>query len=287
MAKKPILKMLDPQLAKPWNEKAVSKVLAQAGYMTAQVKADGIRCLVTRHPSDGRYVAVSREGIEIKSLTSDTLMVFFNDFPYWINDDSFYIDCEVTIEGLPFEAISGHIRREQPLTRELVDKLRFNIFNPCDIDYVFPGLIKLLPFRNCESMEDIQRFYDECRAAGHEGIIVKDPRQPPYTVLGRKNGWWKMKPSETIDGTIVSIHQGTGKYEHSMGYITVVTECGITVDVGTGFTDSLRDIMFHDQGAFIGRLVEISYMEKTSKGSLRHPAYKSFRDLSYAKGAKL
>jgi hypothetical protein len=41
-----------------------------------------------------------------------------------------------------------------------------------------------------------------------------------------------------------------------------------------------------DKAQVLGRYAEISYMEKTRTGSLRHPNFVRFRDLEYAPGIK-
>ena len=60
-------------------------------------------------------------------------------------------------------------------------------------------------------------------------------------------------------------------------------ENGLVVHVGTGFTLEQRK----DPQQFMRRYVEISYMELTDDGNLRHPSFKCFRDLDEHKGVKL
>lgn len=283
MAKRKILKFLDPQLAKPWNQKAVEKLLKKHGHAELQQKIDGIRCQITLHPDDPtRLVAVSRKGIEILSLPHEILAQHFE-----LGDtDTWNIDCEVNLEGMTFQVASGFFRSNDPLPDFLLGRLRFHTFdNWAHITFGKTDQVRRVSTVRVNSIAEINQWYDFWRKCGFEGIIVKDPTHPE--VHGRKNGWWKMKPDDTIDGRIIAIHIGTGKYGHCMGSCTVLLENDKETEVGTGFTDELRELMFDNQGAYIGRYVEISFMEYTDDGNLRHPAFKAFRDLNYSKGNKL
>ncbi|MRU34910.1 ATP-dependent DNA ligase, partial [Xylella fastidiosa subsp. multiplex] len=56
-------------------------------------------------------------------------------------------------------------------------------------------------------MDSLTELYEEKRAEGHEGLIVKDP-QGIYK-RGKKSGWWKLKPECEADGIIQGVNWGT------------------------------------------------------------------------------
>ena len=92
-----------------------------------------------------------------------------------------------------------------------------------------------------------------------------------------------MKPEESLDGIVRGWYVGEKALEGLMGGLSVELENGLIVHVGTGFTLEQRK----DPQQFMRRYVEISYMELTDDGNLRHPSFKCFRDLDEHKGVKL
>lgn len=122
----------------------------------------------------------------------------------------------------------------------------------------------------CES--EIDRAYGEYLKQGYEGAVIKN------ALVGymyrRHRAWTKIKPSRTEDFEIVSIIEGTGKYEKMMGALQVTVGnqlCG----VGTGFTDQQRTDMWKKPP--IGQIVEVRYQEKTKDGVLRFPSFVRIR----------
>ena len=55
-----------------------------------------------------------------------------------------------------------------------------------------------------------QGFFDEVVAAGHEGVVVKDPALP-YAAGRRGPGWVKVKPSHTLDLVVLAVEWGSGR----------------------------------------------------------------------------
>lgn len=139
-------------------------------------------------------------------------------------------------------------------------------------------------------IESLQALYEEQRAVGHEGLIVKDPFAPYRR--GKKTGMWKMKPENEIDGEIVGLVWGTegkaneGKvigFEVLLENGVVVNACGLTQELMTEFTNQVKfdSSVFGDRDMVInpydGHQVQVRFMETTPDGSLRHPSFHSFR----------
>ena len=210
--KKPRLWNPKPHKAVDWNEKAIARRL-EKGPLYAGIKYDGFRCLITKLNGDVRIT--TREGIEIPSLAA-----FRPQFAELL--DGYHdrvLDAEVKILGLPFEEMSGHLRRDTPLVDELLPAVKFVIFDLVRTAVVVEGgdspprYDRLSPLRwrvqrdaphqeegglyleahvEVYTLADIARLYATVRRAGHEGLVLKDP------LLGYRNGkvsgWWKVKP---------------------------------------------------------------------------------------------
>ncbi|ASV42894.1 DNA ligase [Vibrio phage JSF28] len=140
-------------------------------------------------------------------------------------------------------------------------------------------------------MASLEELFKKVRAEGHEGLIIKDPMT--NWKRGKKTGYWKMKPEGEIDGNVVGVNWGTVGLANEGKVIgfQVLLENGVVVDAN-GITqeqmEEYTNLIYktgHDD-CFNGRPVQVKYMEKTPKGSLRHPSFQRWRDLEGAEGVK-
>jgi ATP-dependent DNA ligase len=122
---------------------------------------------------------------------------------------------------------------------------------------------------------EIKRLHDAYVREGYEGAMVK-MGEAPYK-FGR--GWevMKLKAFHDVDLPILQLLEGTGKNSGKLGSV-VVSFNGVNVQVGSGFSDELRDSIWGDKESFIGRVIEIRYQEVTPDGSLRFPTFVCFRN---------
>jgi len=100
-------------------------------------------------------------------------------------------------------------------------------------------------------------------ALGFEGLVVRQ---------GDK--WLKYKPSDTADVRVTGFQAGKGKHEGRCG--AVLTNYG---KLGTGFSDNQREMFqkLFDNGELIGIILEVSFMEWTKNGIMRHPVFEHIR----------
>lgn len=145
-------------------------------------------------------------------------------------------------------------------------------------------------------LESLNSLYEEKRLEGHEGLVVKDPLGKYKR--GKKSGMWKMKPEETIDGTVCGLVWGTpgkaneGKvigFEVLLEDGMVVNACGLTEEQKDEFTAKVKQTIsfredFEDFGSepedtnpYHGWQCEVLFMERFPDGSLRHPSFKCWR----------
>ncbi|AWD92490.1 DNA ligase [Pectobacterium phage Jarilo] len=143
------------------------------------------------------------------------------------------------------------------------------------------------------SMDELDALYQSKIDAGEEGLIVKDPLG--FYKRGKKSGWWKMKEENEADGTIQGLVWGTeglaneGKvigFEVLLESGRVVNATNISkalMDEFTTTVETYREDPKHLQAVLNGNFpyhgwqCQITYMEETPDGSLRHPSFYCFR----------
>lgn len=121
----------------------------------------------------------------------------------------------------------------------------------------------------------IKDLHDKYVAQGYEGAMVKD-LDAPY-LFGRGYEVMKLKAFHDADLRIEGFLEGTGKHEGKLGSVLVKFD-GVEVQIGSGFSDDLREQIWADQDSFIGRMIEVRYQEVTENGALRFPTFKCFRN---------
>lgn len=310
---KPRLWNPKPHKAVDWNQKAIAKVLAKYP-LTAGIKYDGFRCLVTR--IDGSVRITTREGIELVSLSrwrpvfADILDQFWDQV----------LDCEVYIPGMPFEDASGIFRREEPIADELAHRVRFCVFDKVSYDVMLgkapdtmpqcdrlmalgrlisvdpSNQIHLEPRWPVKSLADIEQLYKAIRLKKMEGLILKDPLLPYRN--GKVNGWWKVKPGcgaefapgFEADGVVVGYVWGDAEKSNAGKIVgfrvrledgTEVNATGLTQHQMLTYTEH-----YHQRGEpeqFLQKHCRVSGMERTKDGSIRHPHFDGFRDVGGTK----
>jgi DNA ligase-1 len=119
---------------------------------------------------------------------------------------------------------------------------------------------------------------------GYEGIMIKDVNAVYETK--RSVAWLKQKPFIEVSLTIVGFEEGTGKNVGRLGAIIVEGEDDgkfIRTNVGSGFSDTLRDSLWACREEALGALVEVRADAATKNQdsddvwSLRFPRFKTFR----------
>ena len=105
--------------------------------------------------------------------------------------------------------------------------------------------------------------------------MIKD-LHAPYK-FGRGYEVMKLKAFHDTSLPIKKCLEGTGKHLGKLGAVMVKYH-GVEVQVGSGFSDELREEVWNDKEGFLGRIIEIRYQEVTPDGSLRFPTFVCFRN---------
>lgn len=158
-----------------------------------------------------------------------------------------------------------HVKNMLPLLREYFPEVDWQAAETYDV----------------YDMVELTKLYEVKRGEGHEGLIVKDPMC--IYKRGKKSGYWKMKPESEADGIIQGVNWGTEGLANEGKVIgfSVLLETGRLVDANN-ISRALMDeftanVNAHGEDFYNGYACQISYMEETPDGSLRHPSFVMFR----------
>jgi DNA ligase 1 len=148
-----------------------------------------------------------------------------------------------------------------------------------------------------DDAEAARAFHARALAAGHEGVMAKDPRSS-YEPGGRGKRWFKLKTPETIDCVIVAADRGSGRRRGWLSnYHLAVRDGEAFADVGKTFkgltdaefaamTERLRALASGDDGYTVRVrpevVVEVEYNEIQ-----RSPTYPSGFALRFARIARI
>ena len=279
------------------------------GYKYLDVKLDGVRILtiidienktVTQYSRDGRrndrFGNITGDLAKLipdlkQSIVLDGEMISrsFQDLMKQLNrkDDVDTTDARLALfDIIPLADFrAGESVLKQVDRHEVLVGLMPNIQAACgDRVYVIPKMMVNLD--TDEGQAQFREFNNDTVAAGYEGIMIKDPLATYRTK--RTDAWMKIKPFITVDLEVVDIEPGKpeSKFKHTLGGLVcrgVDQGKRIEVTVGGGYTEELRDQIWADRDAVIGRTVEIKgdALTKAQDGdswSLRFPVFMGFRD---------
>jgi DNA ligase-1 len=182
----------------------------------------------------------------------------------------------------------GYWNAQQYKRFDILEQARSRINEENTVIQIVTGLE--VDLDTAEGHDVMQRYAEDCVAEGYEGIMIKAV-DAPY-VCKRADYWMKWKPTISVDLTIVGFEQGTGRNENRLGAIICEGEDNdrrIRVNVGSGFSDALRDEYWASRDDLLGHLVEVQADAVTQNQdgtySLRFPRFLRFRD--FEAGSKL
>lgn len=324
----------NPHRAVDYSESGVTKALAAAGSLEAEVKYDGVR-LNLPVLREGETYWLSRESKPLPALewmNSELGNAWTQADWRWFLRQAGYegiglmIDGEVMVKGVDFNTSSGLIRTKwlKPNNEEFAEcypgrgkkvpfwvarsRLQVVVYGVIDMttiadpkaegpihsvtrlkaEAIVPLLQKYFPeidwvlseSHTVYDLESLQNLYEEKRVDGHEGLVVKDPLG--RWKRGKKSGMWKMKPSEEADGHVVRPVWGTDGLANEgmvIGF-DVMLENGMEVsatNISRALMSEFTANVKSDPDYYKGWACQITYMEETPDGSLRHPSFDQWR----------
>jgi DNA ligase-1 len=176
--------------------------------------------------------------------------------------------------------IEGHYNAQQHKRIEMLERLRAKLPEDGPMQ-IMPGLD--VDLDTAEGHDIMQRYAEAAVEGGFEGIMIKS-LDAPYQCK-RSDSWMKWKPTISVDLNIVGFEEGTGRNENRLGAIICEGDDNdrrIRVNVGSGFSDTLRDEYWANRDNLLGHLVEVQADAVTQNQdgtySLRFPRFLRFRD---------
>ena len=153
----------------------------------------------------------------------------------------------------------------------------------------------------CQTVEDLEFFLNHEKNVGGEGLIGRNPngaykygRSTPKEQLSIKFKFFESEEFEVV-GFTERMHNTNEQKRDALGYAerssakdgmipintlgSLVLKYGddTTFNVGTGFSDALRDEIWFNQEKYLGKLASIRYMSVGAKDKPRIPSFIWFR----------
>ena len=194
------------------------------------------------------------------------------------------LDGELWLARGKFDQLSGIVRKEQPVNSEW-QSVKYMVFELPAGSGTFaqrsvelkalvqkanlPALIWIEQFK-LTSEKALQAKLKEIISQGGEGLMLHKADAPVTT--GRSPVLLKLKPVSDAEGIVLAHIPGKGKYQGMLGALQIKTEDGITVNIGTGFTDEQRN-----NPPAIGSTITYSYRDKTPNGKPRFASFMRVR----------
>jgi DNA ligase 1 len=272
------------------------------GNKMIEVKLDGVRVITVVYP-DGRVDQFSRNGKELANFPAireqfaamasalEEPMVFdgeimsssFQDLMKQVHRKSNVETTDAILylfDWLSLEEFSVYQRsniQQQTRSRTLQEFIEAaNQPNIKALEFEWVSLESIL------GQKQFKEINARAIAGGYEGIMVKDP-YAPYECKRTVN-WLKIKPFIEVTLEVIDIEEGTGRNVGRLGALVCEGEDDgriIRVNVGSGFSDSLRDAVYSDKTSVVGHKVEVRADAVTQNQdgsySLRFPRFKTFR----------
>jgi len=273
------------------------------GKKLLEPKLDGVRVLTFVDKSNRTATMYSRNGKVLENFTHITEAIERNIdlFP-----QSIILDGEMVSSS--FQALMKQVHRKENVQAEdarlmlfdilslkdfqngkseLGQKLRSNQLRGMKSIFDAVGNIDIIPQKEVDldsyvGEMEFKQYNKESIEAGFEGIMIKDVTA--RYECKRSHSWLKMKPFIEVSLSVTAVEEGTGRNVGKLGALVCEGEDDgkqITVNVGSGFSDSDRDDFWSSRESLGGQVVEVRADAVTQNQdgtySLRFPRFLRFR----------
>jgi len=190
------------------------------------------------------------------------------------------LDGELWMGRGKFDALSGAVRRVQPLDAEW-KQVSYMVFELPRGEGTFTQRVAQLKsvaqaadWSQLQAVEQyplatqaaLQAKLKEVTAAGGEGLMLHLSSAP--VASGRSNVLLKLKPVQDAEAMVVGHIPGKGKYEGMLGALEVKTASGQRFKLGTGLSDAQRQ-----NPPAVGSTVTYTYRDVTPSGKPRFASF--------------
>ncbi len=195
------------------------------------------------------------------------------------------LDGELWLARGQFDALSGAVRKDQPIDAEwrgisyLVFELpngagtfaqRAKRINEIVKQAHIPHLKAVVQMR-VKDEAALKLKLNEMAAAGAEGLMLH--RADALYVTGRSDVLLKLKLQLDAEAKVMGYTAGRGKYTGQVGALVLETPEGVRFKLGSGLSDAQRK-----NPPKIGSLVTYTYRDKTANGKPRFASFLRVRN---------
>jgi hypothetical protein len=237
------------------------KDAAQLGYDTVQLKYDGWWSLIT---TEGDVLThrseAGREYYKVQLSQSVPSMTLVGEHMFgtqWANDPSrkerTYLFDIWSLNGL--DLTTANYRDRVSLLRTVLSAL------PSTFE-----VVKSYPLASATEL-----WATKVMTGEFEGLVYRKKEDPvPATI-------YREKYTFTEELIAEEFIEGTGKFAGTLGAVRCRTAEGVKVDVGGGFDNEERELIWGTQELYVGMTMEVEARKKFASGSLRHPNFVRWR----------
>lgn len=262
--------------------------------LMVQPKLDGFRC--TANFINGKVELLSRNNMPYKgfpTLKNELHKLYSTLMGKKMDNTKLYLDGELYIPDIPFENLSGLIKRAQNHCEYDIKNIEFRIFdcfNLNDMDIKFCDRISFLksiiPIKNknivyvstytINNLIEFKQYFSLFIEDGYEGIMVRKTNSK-YEISKRSSNLKKYKVFNDDEFEIVGYQEGGGTDEK-----TVIWKCKTNTDecfnVRPVGNLKHRKQLFIDADKYIGKKLTVKYQELSEMGVPRFPVGKDIRE---------
>jgi DNA ligase-1 len=257
--------------------------------LCVQPKLDGFRC--TCKFIDGNIELLSRNNLPYKGLPT-LKKKLFKLYEKLNEKTSITFDGELYIPDIPFENLSGLIKRAQNHNEYDIKNIEFRVFDCVffnNINMKFKDRtsflkstisnysnIKYVKTELIHNLDEFKIYFALFTEEGYEGIMVRNPNSP-YEISKRSSYLQKYKEFDDDEFEIISFQEGNGVDEK-----TVIWKCKTLG--GEEFSVRPKGNLLHRRNLFtnakksIGKMLTVKYQELSELGVPRFPVGKDIRN---------
>lgn len=94
--------------------------------------------------------------------------------------------------------------------------------------------VQIIKQIKCKDSVQLNNYLQYIEKLGGEGVVIKNPKL--LYITGRSTQILKVKSFEDLEGKVIGINTGKGKFQGLMGSLTVELQSGVVFRLGGGFT---------------------------------------------------
>ena len=296
------MKHVKPMLAGKATDEQISKLFDKVKEMYASPKLDGIRCMI----QDG--VALSRS---LKPIRNEFIQSILSN-PMFDGLDGEIISGDPTADDV-YRITTGNVMRstgKPDFTFWIFDSFlhlghyfsRQHELYHIDPTSIHPN-IKILKTVSVFNINEMHAYEQFCLGQGYEGIILRDPMgmYKHGRSTAKEGGLLKVKRFEDSEAGVLAVeeqmHNGneaktnelgrTQRSSHKENKVPMGTlgalvckdvVSGIQFNIGTGFTDEVRQQLWWSRNRLIGQTIKYKSFKIGVKDAPRHPVFLGMRD---------